>query len=1043
MEKSAVLQFIFKMLRILTRWTNHFRRKITLRLVLIVPFMLQTVGIVSLVGYLSFQSGQKAVENIANQMMEEVGERISDRLSNYLHLAHHIVTANDLAVKEQALDLNNFKQLQKQLWQQMLLHPSLATNYFWSTEGEAIGYGRILSDEYRQKVEKLTGKNFPIGTFYFMKISKNNLNQRQFFSVDNQGNPTTLVYSLFDNFRQLPWYSYTKKLGKQSWTPIFLYHAMPILGMQASAPIYNPDGKFVGIFTSSFSLPDISNFLEKLHFSPQGQTFIIERSGEVVATSTLEALEAQQRKGQRQRLLAVNSRNAKTREVAQYLRKNFGKYHNWRTVESLSLIYQKQRLFIRVVPYQDRYGLDWLIVIIVPESDFMAEINANTQYTVLLSFGALGIAIALGLLTANQITKRISQINQASQAMASGNLAQHLTTESPVKELGELAQSFNLMAEQLRDSFEQIKTALLDSKEKFTTVFRTSPDPILIVTLAEGRIIEINNRCLEFFGYFREEFIGYTVRELGLWANLADRKKFKEILETNRNVYNLEVGVNLKSSESRIVLISAEICNLEGQDCIIVVIKDISDRKTAEAALRQSQAQLELFFSQSLDGFFFMMLDQPVQWDDTVDKEQILDYVFAHQRVTKINDAMLEQYCAKREEFIGLTPNDLFAHNITEGRQVWCKFFDAGQLHIETDERRFDGSQIWIEGYYICLYDEQGKITGHFGVQRDVSDRKQAEVVLRESEERFRNLFENSPVAYQSLDQHGNFIDVNSELCDLLGYTREELIGKSFGDFWSVETKDRFSKRFSYFKSDGITRSELELIQKDGVEITVLLEGRVQYNNKGQFLRIHCILYNITERKEMEKALRLTRAKLLQANRKLEKLVNIDPLTKIANRRYFDDYLQKEWQRLCRDKNCLSLIMFDVDYFKGYNDRYGHQEGDECLIKIAQTAQKVLYRPSDLVARYGGEEFGIILPNTNQEGAILVAERLRCAIRDLSIQHSDSGVSDRVTISLGIASLIPTAERCPEILLEQADQALYLAKNQGRDRFATTSLLRE
>ncbi|MBE9227758.1 diguanylate cyclase [Phormidium sp. LEGE 05292] len=761
------------MLNILSRLLNHVLKKITLRLVLVVPFVLQTVGVVSLVGYLSFQSGQKAVENLANQMIEQVGERISDRLTNYLHIPHQVVAANDLAVKQLSLNTENFEQLRQQLWQQMILNPSLANNFFWSDGGKMIGYGRILTEEFRQKAEKLTKENLPIGTIYLMEVNKNNLTQRHFFLIDNQGNPRKLVYTFPDNFRQLPWYSYAKKVGKQSWTPIFIYRITSILGMQASVPIYHADGKFQGIFTSSFSLSDISIFLHQLNFSPTGQTFIIERSGDLVATSTLEIPYIKQANGESKRLSTVNFRDAKMREITQQLGKKLGKFDSWQIVQELNLIYKRQRQFIRVVPYQDRYGLDWLIIIIVPESDFMEEINANTCNTILLSVAALGVAIALGLFTANQITKRISQINQASQAMASGNLGQYLAIKSQVKELRELAQSFNLMAEQLRDSFDRIKTAFLDSKEKFTTVFRTSPDPIAILTLAEGRIIEINNRCLEFFGYSREELIGYTVLELGLWKNLADRQKFKKFLETNGSVDNLEVDVYLKSRESRTVLISAEICNLEGQDCMIVVIKDISDRKQAEVALR------------------------------------------------------------------------------------------------------------------------------------------------------------------------------------------------------------------------------------------------------------------------------LTKAKLQQANRKLEKLVNIDSLTQIANRRCFNDYLQKEWQRLLREQKFLSLIIFDVDYFKRFNDRYGHQTGDECLVKIAQAAQKVVYRPADLVARYGGEEFVVILPNTNQEGAILVAERIRCAIRDLSIPHSESAVSDRVTISLGVASLIPVAKKSLEILVETADRALYMAKNQGRDRFATTSIVLE
>jgi len=153
-----------------------------------------------------------------------------------------------------------------------------------------------------------------------------------------------------------------------------------------------------------------------------------------------------------------------------------------------------------------------------------------------------------------------------------------------------------------------------------------------------------------------------------------------------------------------------------------------------------AEDRLELFFSQSLDGFFFMMLDEPVRWDDSVDKEQVLDYIFTHQRVTKVNDALLAQYGATREAFLGTTPTDLFRHDLAHGRRVWRDFFDRGRLHVETDERRVDGTPIRVEGDYICFYDEQGHITGHFGIQRDVSERERASQALRQSNRRLEVL---------------------------------------------------------------------------------------------------------------------------------------------------------------------------------------------------------------------------------------------------------------------------------------------------------------
>jgi len=153
-------------------------------------------------------------------------------------------------------------------------------------------------------------------------------------------------------------------------------------------------------------------------------------------------------------------------------------------------------------------------------------------------------------------------------------------------------------------------------------------------------------------------------------------------------------------------------------------IHDITERKQAEKKLSESEGKLELFFSQSLDGFFFMLLDEPIVWNNTIDKEKALDYIFAHQRITKINDTMLNQYRANRKEFIGLTPNELFAHDIDLGKRMWRQLFDEGKLHIDTDEQRIDGSKMWVEGDYICMYDSQKRIIGHFGIQRDITREK-------------------------------------------------------------------------------------------------------------------------------------------------------------------------------------------------------------------------------------------------------------------------------------------------------------------------------
>ncbi|HEX5963199.1 MAG TPA: PAS domain-containing protein, partial [Gemmatimonadales bacterium] len=168
--------------------------------------------------------------------------------------------------------------------------------------------------------------------------------------------------------------------------------------------------------------------------------------------------------------------------------------------------------------------------------------------------------------------------------------------------------------------------------------------------------------------------------------------------------------------------------------------RDITESRHAAEALRESQSLLELFFSQSLDGFFFMMLDQPVAWDETTDKEAALDYIFTHERITKVNDAVLAQFSARQDQLIGLTPAELLAHDIPGARARWREFLDAGHLHRETDERTLDGRPMTIEGDYICLHDREGRIIGHFGIQRDVTDRRQAENELLRSRQELRDL---------------------------------------------------------------------------------------------------------------------------------------------------------------------------------------------------------------------------------------------------------------------------------------------------------------
>jgi diguanylate cyclase (GGDEF)-like protein len=221
----------------------------------------------------------------------------------------------------------------------------------------------------------------------------------------------------------------------------------------------------------------------------------------------------------------------------------------------------------------------------------------------------------------------------------------------------------------------------------------------------------------------------------------------------------------------------------------------------------------------------------------------------------------------------------------------------------------------------------------------------------------------------------------------------------------------------------------------------------------------HLLQKEISDRQQTENRLRLLLEELLSEKNDLEIIldtttshsdtieammydktlsltreVTIDGLTQIANRRAFDQRLETEWQRLAREGLPISLLLCDVDFFKRYNDRYGHSSGDDCLRAVAKAIESCLRRPADLAARYGGEEFAVILPNTEKDGATHIAEQICQTIFALNIPHESSYVSDHVSISIGISSTMPERGVSPRSLIESADKGLYLAKNQGRNR---------
>ena len=323
---------------------------------------------------------------------------------------------------------------------------------------------------------------------------------------------------------------------------------------------------------------------------------------------------------------------------------------------------------------------------------------------------------------------------------------------------------------------------------------------------------------------------------------------------------------------------------------------------------------------------------------------------------------------------------------------------------------------------------------------------------IEEHELRYKTLIENLPQKIFLKDSNSVYVSCNSAFASDLKMILDEVIGKNDYDLYNKKHADQYQKEDQEILK---TRTAMDK------EIQREIEGRkrwvhivkVPIKTPGKHLDyIIGIFWDITDRKNNEKEikelniylekrvierteeLQKVNLELSEANRKLEEMTLIDPLTELPNRRAMEKALEQEWKISLRDKTELSVLILDVDHFKLYNDNYGHQSGDECLKKVALCIKKAITRPRDFCARYGGEEFIIILGQTPEAGALRVAEAIMQNLKEKDIPHDYSPVKKILTISIGIAVVNPVEELSWEKLVNWADKALYLAKKNGRNR---------
>ena len=410
-----------------------------------------------------------------------------------------------------------------------------------------------------------------------------------------------------------------------------------------------------------------------------------------------------------------------------------------------------------------------------------------------------------------------------------------------------------------RDITERKKAeqALKESEGKFRSLTQSTPMSICIY---QGDYWVYTNPAGETLtGYTEEEMY-----QMKYWEIVApEYQKMIKILGTKRLVgigseNSFEVQIITKEGFAKWVYFTGSTIMYQGKPAGIISVVDISERKEAEETLLEAEEMMDAFFDQSLDGFFFMMLDEPIEWNGLTDKDLLLEYAFSHQRITKINQAMVDQYGATTDQYIGLTPNDMFAHDLTYGKRQWRKLFDNGKLHAETDERKLNGEQIILEVDYTCLYDSKSRITGHFGIQRDITQNKIALETIKNERKLLRTLIDHLPDAIYIKDKEGRKMVANRHDVENIGFFKEaQVLGKTDMELFDNEIGSRgYQDDLKVIETGEVILNRHEVFQgKNGHSIWLSTTKLPIFDQRGKVTGLVGIGRDITEQKKSQETI--------------------------------------------------------------------------------------------------------------------------------------------------------------------------------------------
>ncbi|MBN2006971.1 MAG: PAS domain S-box protein [Anaerolineae bacterium] len=611
-------------------------RKVPLRFVLIALFVLQVFLITALVGYFSFRNGQRAVNTVAGRLRGEINARIEDHLMTFLETPHRINRLNADALSQGWVPSNDQAILESYFWRQIQTFESVTSIYFGNTAGGLVDAGR----------EGATGQLYVIVTDGFAQGPFHK------YATDDQGRRITETATLLDfDARTRSWYTEAISREAATWGPVYILFTGQDMAISASSPVYDRNRQLLGVVSVDLFLSHLSDFLHSLDIGQTGQSFIMERSGQLIASSTDESLIIiPPDKGPAQRLAAVNSADPLTHAAAAALSEHFGNYRAITAEQHLEFTLNGQRQFLYVSPLRNRGSLDWLIVTVIPEAEFMAQINDNNRATWLISIAIALFTIGIGIVIAQWIAHPVARLNIAAQALAEGNWDWPAFVDTHIHEISRLTDSFGYMAGQLRQMWEaltaeiasrhRVEADLRVNLEKYQILFEAFP---LGITVSDknGQIIEANHESVRILGLSAEEHRKRRiddskwkiVRPDGTSMPVEEYASIRALRE-GQLVENVQMGVVREDGQT--VWLSATAAPIPLEDYgVAVAYGDVTRLKQIEAERERLIAELQAALVQvkQLSGLLPICASCKKIRDDRGYWQQVEVYIEKHSEV--------------------------------------------------------------------------------------------------------------------------------------------------------------------------------------------------------------------------------------------------------------------------------------------------------------------------------------------------------------------------------------------------------------------------